>query len=84
MNLETIRSYRICGKFAIFDIVTAIFGLCIIFIMARNYYFPELNCINFIIAGILLAIPLGIVFHIVFGINTSLNYILGLSNKVNN
>ena len=66
---------------AIFDIVVSILGLVLIFIICWKIHFPKLNIINFIIAGILLAIPLGIIAHILFGVNTSLNYALGLSYK---
>jgi hypothetical protein len=73
-----IRSYRIFG-IAIFDLVLSIFGVVFIFLIAKNYKFKNLDTWKFILAGILLTIPIGIVFHIIFGVNTQLNYNLGLS-----
>lgn len=75
-----IRKYRIFGL-AIFDLVTAMLGMIIIFLLAKWKHFPNLSIWPFIIAGALLAIPIGVAFHIIFGVNTKLNYDLGLSNK---
>lgn len=74
-----IRKYRIFGL-AIFDLVTAMIGLTLLFLLARWKHFPKLSVWPFVAAGVLLAIPLGMVFHILFGVNTKLNYDLGLSN----
>jgi hypothetical protein len=79
-SISSLRSYRIFG-IALFDLISAMIGLVIIFLIAKHYHFPNLSSIPFILAGILLAIPVGITFHIIFGTNTSLNYKLGLSNK---
>jgi hypothetical protein len=78
--MSNLRSYRIFG-IALFDLISSIIGLIIILLVARKYHFSSLQKKPFIVAGILLAIPLGIVFHIIFGINTTLNYKLGLSYK---
>lgn len=78
MDINSLRSHRIFG-IAIFDLVSSMLGLIIIFLIAKHYHFQTLDSWRFIIAGILLAIPLGIIFHIIFGTNTQLNYILGLS-----
>ena len=81
MGLE-IRKYRISG-IALFDLISAFLGTIIIFLMIWKWKFPELNPWKFVIAAILLAIPIGIFFHVIFGINTNLNNRLGLSNKPN-
>jgi hypothetical protein len=78
--ISDIRKYKIFG-ISIFDLLSSMIGLVIIFVIAHQSHFKTLNILNFIIAGILLAIPIGIVFHVVFGVNTTLNYRLGLSNK---
>ena len=78
--ISDLRKYRIFG-ISLFDLLTSIIGLIIIFLIAKYFHFKNLKSINFIIAGVLLAIPLGIIFHIIFGTNTTLNYYLGLSNK---
>lgn len=77
--IATLRKYKIFGL-AIFDIVSSIIGLVLIFLVAKRIHFRELPATPFVIAGVLLAIPVGIVFHILFGTNTQLNYHLGLSN----
>lgn len=76
----TIRKYRIFG-IALFDLISAIIGLVIILLICKKIHFPSLSNTPFIITGIVLAIPIGIVFHIIFGTNTTLNYKLGLSYK---
>jgi hypothetical protein len=78
MDLKSIRSYRIFG-ISIFDIISAMLGLVLVFLIARHFHFPTLSKTNFIVAGIILAIPVGVVFHIIFGTNTTLNAKLGLS-----
>ena len=78
--ISQLRKPKIFGL-AIFDIVSSIIGLVLIFQVARRHYFPDLRPRYFCIAGTLLAIPLGIVVHILFGINTALNYKLNLSHK---
>lgn len=80
MNLKEIRSHRIFGV-AIFDLITALIGTVIILLIAKWKWFPHLKTVNFVLAGVLLAIPLGIFFHILIGRDTTLNYKLGLSNK---
>ena len=82
MSLKQLRSYRILN-IAMFDVVTSIVFLAFIFIVAQRHYYPKLDWKKFIIAAVLLAIPIGIVFHILFGVNTQLNYIMGLSDKPN-
>ncbi len=79
MGLKKIRSYRIFG-IALFDLTLAIVGTVVIVLIAKRIWFPRLKVLNFVIAGVLLAIPLGIFVHILFGRDTTLNYKLGLSN----
>jgi len=81
--MEKLRSVRIFG-IAVFDLTLAVAGTVIIMVLCRHFHKyngkkPPL--INFIIAGILLAVPIGIFVHVLFGTDTTLNYRLGLSNK---
>lgn len=78
MDIKELRSHRLFG-IALFDLILAFIGTVIILLIARYKWFPSLSIYNFIIAGILLTIPLGIFFHVIFGVNTQLNYTLGLS-----
>jgi hypothetical protein len=80
MSLQSLRSHRIFG-IALFDLLSSIVGMIILFIIFREIHFKNLSLYPFIVAGILLAVPIGIVFHVIFGTNTTLNYFLGLSNK---
>ena len=77
-----IRKYRIFGM-AIFDLVFGVIGLTIAFLIAKHIFFPSLKTAPFVVAAILLTIPTGIIFHIIFGVNTSLNNRLGLSRAPN-
>jgi hypothetical protein len=78
MDMTSLRSFRIFG-IALFDLVLSMVIMTLIFLYIAPS--PPLSRINFIIAAIILTIPLGIVVHVLFGINTTLNYYLGLSNK---
>jgi hypothetical protein len=40
-----------------------------------------LNIYNFLIAAIIVTIPISITLHVLFGVNTQLDYFLGLSDK---
>ena len=77
MNL---RSYRIFG-IALFDLVASLILFTLLFVYIHKKQFPDLNQATFIIAGLLLTIPFGIIAHVLFGVNTTLNYNIGLSNK---
>ena len=55
--------------------------MLIIFLVARYYHFRDMNIAPFIIAAILLTIPVGIIFHVMFGVNTKINSLLGLSHQ---
>ena len=78
MTLE-IRKHRFYG-IAIFDLVSSFIGVIIIFLVVWKWRFQNLNPMIFVIAAILLTIPIGIFFHVIFGVNTTLNKRLGLSN----
>lgn len=82
MDIHTLRLYRIFN-IAIFDLTLSIFFITIVFIIAHQIYFKSLSIIPFIIAGILLTIPIGILTHVIVGANTMLNYYLGLSKRPN-
>ena len=78
--IRELRSYKIFGL-ALFDLVLSMVGLVLIFLLARHIHGIDLSPTPFIVGGIVLAIPIGIVFHVIFGTNTTLNYRLGLSHK---
>lgn len=79
MNLTEIRKHKIFGL-AIFDLVTGAVGMVILFLIMWKWHFSNLNPWHFVLAAILLTIPVGIFTHVIFGTNTALNYRLGLSN----
>lgn len=80
MFVEKLRKHKFFGL-AIFDLVTSFIGVIILFLIAWKTYFQYLNIWKFIMAAIIVTIPISITFHILFGLNTQLNYTLGLSNK---
>lgn len=80
MYIQDLRSYKIFGL-SIFDLITAFIGVIALFMIAWSIHFKKLDWWKFLIAAIIVTIPLSITFHILFGINTKLNYTLGLSNK---
>lgn len=73
-----IRKYRIFNV-AIFDLLLAITALMIIYLIAWKIHFPRLRPYIFVLAAILTVIPISIGVHIILGINTTINYQLGLS-----
>jgi len=75
-----IRKYRICD-IAIFDLVTALVGTVLAALLLQKYKYPTIAPEIFAGFAIILAIPIGIVVHMMLGINTTLNYKLGLSAK---
>jgi hypothetical protein len=75
-----IRKYKIFGL-SIFDIVVGVIGTVAIFLGMWRWHFRQLKAWNFVLAGIVLTIPIGIAVHIIFGSNTTLNYKLGLSGR---
>ena len=78
MNIQSLRSYRIFN-IALFDLVGAILGMILIFILTWYFHFKDLSIYKFVLSAILCTIPISIFFHVIFGINTQLNYNLGLS-----
>lgn len=71
--IDSLRSYRIF-KIAIFDVVVS---LLVFFILLVHYNSKHPYLYS------LFAIPLGIIVHLLFGVNTQLNYYLGLSEEPN-
>jgi hypothetical protein len=80
MSLQNFRSYKIFGL-AIFDLSISFIFMIVIFMVAWRTHFKRLKWWKFLLAAILVTIPIGITFHVLFGVNTQLNYDLGLSNK---
>lgn len=80
MSIQDIRKYKFFG-FSIFDLVTSFIGMILLFLIAWKVYFPKLDWWKFLIAAVFLTIPFGIIIHVFFGVNTKLNYVLGLSNE---
>jgi ABC-type Fe3+-siderophore transport system permease subunit len=77
MDIKTLRSYRLYN-IAMFDVVFGIIGTVLLLLLFKE---KGKSSTNYIIAGVLLTIPLGIFVHILFKVNTELNYKLGLSDK---
>lgn len=80
MSIQDLRSNKIFGL-AIFDLSMSFIGVIAIFMIAWRIHFRNLDWWKFLIAALVLTIPIGITFHVLFGTNTKLNYELGLSNK---
>jgi hypothetical protein len=81
MTLQKLRSYKIFD-IAVFDLVISFIGIVLLFFISWKVHFKHQDIKKFIIAGIICTIPISITFHVLFGVNTALNYKLGLSNKV--
>ena len=79
--MDKIRSVRIFGL-AVFDLSLAIVGTALLMLLFWYIHFRDMAWWPFVVAGILLAIPIGIFVHAAFGINTRLNHALGLSHRV--
>lgn len=82
--ISKLRQYR-WKKIALFDLISsfilmiAIFYFC--YLYAQKATNQKLNLSIFMIWAILLTIPTGILFHVLFGVKTQLNYRLGLSEE---
>ena len=76
--LASLRKHKILGL-AVFDLVSSLVGMVILFVLMQKWHFPKLKTSRFVIAALVLAIPLGVIVHVIFGVNTSLNQKLGLS-----
>lgn len=73
------KHIRILGMSS-FELSLVLIGL-ILFIVVINYYkkLTVKNVIVLSIAFIMLVFSLGIIIHYIFGVNTQLNYLLGLT-----
>jgi uncharacterized membrane protein len=80
MSIKYIRSYKIFGL-SVFDLSLSFIFTITIFMLAWKSYYRDLDWSNFLLAGVLLTLPISIIFHVIFGVNTKLNYELGLSKK---
>ena len=78
--IEKLRSYRVFGL-AVFDFVAGFIGLALLFLLARQMYFPKLHWYAFVLAALYATFTVGMTVHILLGINTQANYKLGLSYK---
>jgi hypothetical protein len=80
MSIAKLREHRVFD-IAIFDLVSSFIGIIIIALLLKHRFWPQLKSMNFVIAAILITLPLSIFSHMLFGVNTNLNYKLGLSDK---
>ena len=80
MILQELRRPRVCGL-VVFDTLLALIGLVVILTIAWKVHFRKLPYMNFVIVSFFILFPLAIFSHILVGVNTTLNYNLGLSDK---
>ena len=80
MTIQDLRSHKIFGL-AIFDLSLTFIAVIILFMISWRVHFKHLDWWKFLIAAIIVTLPIGITFHVLFGVNTKMNYELGLSNK---
>jgi hypothetical protein len=80
MSIEKLREHKIFGL-AIFDLSISFIGIIVIFLIAWKMHYPRLDWWKFVISAIIVTIPISITFHTLFGVNTELDYALGLSDK---
>lgn len=80
MSIKSLRKYRF-KKIALFDLIASFIGMILLFIILWGAFFKKLSWWKFVLAAIILTIPTSILFHIIFGVNTQLNYNIGLSVK---
>ena len=83
ITLKSLRSHRVFG-IAIFDLTLGAVGMALLFLLAWRLKFHHLSPAHFLLAGVVLTIPVGIAVHVLTGTNTTLNYRLGLSGKPSN
>ena len=69
MSIQDLRSHKIFGL-AIFDLSMAFIGVIMLFMIAWRVHFKELDWWKFLLAAIIVTIPLSITFHVLFGVNT--------------
>ena len=80
LTLQELRRPRVCGL-VVFDTILALIGLVVILSIAWKVHFSKLPYINFAVVSFLILFPLAIFSHILVGVDTTLNYNLGLSGK---
>jgi glycopeptide antibiotics resistance protein len=78
--MDNIRDYRIFGV-AIFDLVLASIGVVLLMLIFRQTFRPKSPALPYILAGLVVVIPIGIFVHAAFDVKTHLNWKLGLSAK---
>lgn len=79
-TLQNLRKYKIF-KISLFDLITAFIGMVLIALLLHRLFFRDKSVWLFVIIALLATIPLGILVHYIFHVNTTLNYKLGLSDK---
>jgi hypothetical protein len=81
MSLQNLRSYRFGSiSIAYFDLISSVLGMILLFVVMKVVWFKDSNnMLAFIVAGALLAVPFGIIMHVLFGQKTPLNTFLRLS-----
>lgn len=72
-TLDYLRSFRL-GGIALFDLITAFAGMVLLAYILHKVWFPKSNLKMFIFVAILLTIPVGMVFHWLFGVKTKLRF----------
>ena len=82
VSLTELRTCRIFGL-AIIDFVASVIGVLAVLLIAKYFHenLKDLHIVNFVFISFVLALPIAIASHILFGVNTALNYKLGLSQK---
>jgi len=65
---------------SVLDLLAGVIGMLVVFLVAHHYHFKDMSVWPFVIAAVLLTIPVGIIFHVIFGVNTKINSVLGLSH----
>ena len=78
MSVQNLRQHKFFGL-AIFDLTLSFVFIISIFLLKWKNTWPNLNWFKFVIAAIIVTIPISVTFHVLFGVNTQLNYTLGLS-----
>lgn len=71
--LDYLRSFRL-GGIALFDLITAFAGMIFLAYVIHKVWFPKSNLKMLIFVAILLTIPVGMIFHWLFGVKTKLHF----------
>jgi hypothetical protein len=87
-TIDNLRSFKVTPiNIALFDLVLALLGTGLIFVLVAVIYNkitkttpPDNIYLILFFLGFFLAIPIGVISHKIFGINTALNYKLGISD----